>query len=389
MANTVTSQATAKTSRLFFVDHLRVALAILVVLHHVAMVYGAIIPFYYMEPPLTDPLAYVTLLLFALLNQSWFMGAFFLLAGYFCPGSVDRKGPGSFVGSKLVRLGLPLILYYFVFNPIAEIGWWLMPSSLTGITTPLTWQAYPRMLGLGPLWFVVMLLVFSLGYAVWRMLTRKRTSTATSESSAPSYLGVGIFVLALAVASYLLRMIIPMGKSVSEFPTLAYLPQYLSFFVVGIVAYRRDWFRTLPGSMGIVGLVAALVALVVLFPLAVSGQLFSLDISAFVNANGNGHWQSAVYALFDSTFAVGLCLGLITVFRRFFNKESRFGKFLSQHSYAVYILHIPVIVFLGYALRGIALPNLPKFFVASLIIVPACFVVAFLVRKIPGVSKFL
>ena len=44
--------ATGRTSRLFFIDNLRTGLAILVVLHHVAIVYGAILPlFYYMEPP--------------------------------------------------------------------------------------------------------------------------------------------------------------------------------------------------------------------------------------------------------------------------------------------------------------------------------------------------
>ena len=142
--------STGNRSRLFFIDHMRVLLAVLVVLHHVAMVYGASIPFYYMEPPFTDPLAFLVFLIFALLNQSWFMGAFFLLAGYFAPGSYDRKGPGSFLTGKLVRLGIPLVLYYFVLNPIAEVGFWLMPSSLTGITNPLTWKVYPHMLGLGP-----------------------------------------------------------------------------------------------------------------------------------------------------------------------------------------------------------------------------------------------
>ncbi|MHC4121554.1 MAG: acyltransferase family protein, partial [Planctomycetota bacterium] len=62
---------------------------------------------------------------------------------------------------------------------------------------------------------------------------------------------------------------------------------------------------------------------------------------------------------------------------------------LAQHSYAVYILHIPVVVFLAWALAGLALPALLKFLVASAVIVPACFAVAYLVRKIPGVSKIL
>ena len=394
--------ATGKTSRLFFIDNLRAALAILVVLHHVALVYGAsLLTFYYVEPPFNlagviDALAYLALLVFVLFNQGWFMGAFFLLAGYFAPGSFDRKGAGSFLKARLLRLGIPIILFTFIVSPIASIGYFLMPASMTGITTPLTWQAYPRLIGLGPLWFVAMLLIFSFGYAAWRMLTGNRTSSSMSKSSPPSYLGVGIFMLALALVSYLVRIIVPLGEGVSlfvdflHFPTIAYLPQYLSFFVVGIVAYRQNWFRTLPRSMGVVGFVAAMVAGVFLFPLALSGHLFSLELSpALTNAFGNGHWQSAIYALWDSIFAVGMCLGLITLFRRFFNGQRRFGKFLSQHSYAVYVIHIPIVVFLAYALRGIKLAPLLKFGMAAVIIVPACFSVAYIVRKIPGVSRIL
>ena len=386
--------ATGRTSRLFFIDHLRVALAILVVLHHVAVVYGAILPlFYYMEPPFNsagviDPLAALASLVFALFNQAWFMGAFFLLAGYFAPGSFDRKGPGSFLKGKLLRLGIPLVIFYFVLNPISWLGLWLMPASLTGITTPPTWQAYPRFIGLGPLWFVAMLLIFGFGYAAWRMLTRNRTSSSMSKSL-PSYLGIGIFVLALAGVSYLVRMIIPLGKSVFDFPTLAYLPQYLSFFVIGTVASRRNWFRTLPRSMGIVGIVTAVVAGILLFPLAVSGHLFSLELTALGNAMGNGHWQSAVYVLWDTIFAVGMCLGLVTLFRRFFNGQGRFGRFLSQHGYAVYVIHIPIVVVVAFALRGIELAPLLKFGMAAVIAVPTCFAAAFIIRKIPFASRVL
>jgi hypothetical protein len=384
-----------KASRLFFIDHLRTALIILVVLHHVAMVYGASLQgYYYVEPPFTNPLAFRILLVFALVNQSWFMGAFFLLAGYFTPGSFDRKGAGSFLKDRLLRLGIPIVIFYFVLSPISFIGYFLMPAELTGITTPLTWGrfwgAYPDFLSIGPLWFVAMLLIFSFGYAAWRMLMRNRTSSSMHASSVPSYLGIGIFILALALTSYLTRMIIPLGKSVLQFPTLAYLPQYLSFFMIGTVASRKDWFRTMHGSMGLIGFIAAAVAGVILFPLAFSGQLFTLELSpALDNAMGNGHWQSAAYALWDSTFAVGLCMGLITLFRRFINGKGKFGRYLSQHNYTVYIIHIPIIVFLAYALRGIALESLPKFGLASLIIVPACFIAAYIIRKIPFASKVL
>jgi peptidoglycan/LPS O-acetylase OafA/YrhL len=388
--------ARGRASRLFFVDHLRVVLAVLVVLHHVAIVYGAALPmFYYLEPPFSspgviDPVAYLALLVFSLFNQAWFMGAFFLLAGYFAPGSFDRKGPKAFLLGKLVRLGIPLVAFFFVLNPLSWFGLWLMPASLTGITTPPTWAAYVHFMGLGPLWFVAMLLIFSLGYAAWRMLTGNRTPSSPGESSPPTYLGIGLFVLALAATSYLVRMVVPIGQEVLDFPTLAYLPQYLSLYVVGAVASRRNWLRTVPRSMGVVGFVAAAVASVLLFPLAFSGQWLSLELTpGLSNAMGGGHWQSAVYALWDAIMAVGMCLGTIVLFRRLFNGQGGFGRFLSRQSYAVYVIHIPLIVVVAYLLRGIAIAPLAKFGLASAVIVPTCFAVAYLIRKVPFVSKVL
>ena len=142
--------------------------------------------------------------------------------------------------------------------------------------------------------------------------------------------------------------------------------------------------------MGLIGFLIAALAAVLLFPLAFSGQMFNVEVTdALDNAMGNGHWQSAVYALWDSTFAVGLFLGLLTLFRSFINGQGWFGRFLAQHSYAVYIIHIPIVVFLAYALRGIVLGSMQKFGMAALIIIPVCFMAAFLLRKMPMASKII
>ena len=131
-----------------------------------------------------------------------------------------------------------------------------------------------------------MLLIFSFGYAAWRMVAGKRP-LSSSESSPPGYVSIGTFMLVLALASYLMRFIVPLGESVFDFPTLAYLPQYLSFYILGTIAYRRDWFRNLPGSIGVTGFVIAVVAAIFLFPLAFSGQWFSLELTpALDNAMG-------------------------------------------------------------------------------------------------------
>jgi hypothetical protein len=279
-----------------------------------------------------------------------------------------------------------------VLGPISFIGLYLDPAPR--ITDPLTWdsfwQLYPEFISMGPLWFVALLLIFSFGYAAWRALTRNRKPSPVIEYSPPSYLGIGVFILGLALVSYLVRILIPIGREVLGFPTLAYLPQYLSLFIVGAVAYRRNWFRTIPGSMGVVGFVTALVATVTLFTFVFLGFLKAIDTGAQqIPQFGYGTWRSAVYALWDSIFAVGMCLAAITFFGRFFDKKSRLGSFLAQQSYAVFIIHIPIVVTITYAMRGIELGGLLKFGLASLIIVPICFIVAYLIRKIPGVARVL
>ncbi len=366
-------------ARLFFVDHLRAALVILVVLHHLAVIYAANTAFYYLEPT-NDVPALVVLVLFQLANQAYFMGFFFLLSGYFVPGSFDRKGPALYLKDRLLRLGIPLLVFTFILGPISAIGIYQMPAALTKITMPLTWQQYPTLIGIGPLWFAVMLLIFDLGYVAWRMATRNRALRPATSPAPPSYPAIGGFILGLALASYLLRIVMPLGMYFLSFPTLAYLPQYLSFFILGIVAFRRDWLRTIPNSMGKMGLVMALVTTLTLLPLALSGK------GAFL---GKGYWQSGIYALWDSTFSVGMCLGLITLFRRFFNHTGNLGRFLSRHAFTVYIIHIPIIVLLALALRGIHPEQLLKFGLAAIIGVPLCFGVAFLVRKIPLASRVL
>lgn len=378
------SQATSRV-RLFFLDHLRTALTILVVLHHLAVIYGATTVFYYVEPSgAGNALARVVFAAFVLINQAYFMGLFFLISGYFTPGSFDRKGPGTFFKDRLLRLGIPLVVYVLVLSPIASISPYLSPTpaDVFHVTPPFTWQKFPLALGVGPLWFAEMLLFFGLGYVIWRRARRARRKHAGRAFSSPSYLAVGLFILVLAASSFLMRTMVPIGMSIPilGFPTLAYLPQYLSFFILGIIAFRRNWFQTISSSMGMVGFVVAFAATIILAPLALSAG------GAFV---GHGTVQSAAYALWDSTFSVGICLALLTFFRRFFNSQSRFGRSLSQQAFTVYIIHIPVIILLALALRGVHLEALLKFALAALIGVPLSFALAFLVRKIPFVSKHL
>jgi hypothetical protein len=54
----------APAARLVFADHLKAALVILVVLHHIAVIYAGNTPFYYVEPAVRQPLALLVLVFF-------------------------------------------------------------------------------------------------------------------------------------------------------------------------------------------------------------------------------------------------------------------------------------------------------------------------------------
>ncbi|MEZ4621520.1 MAG: acyltransferase family protein [Caldilineaceae bacterium] len=282
------------------------------------------------------------------------------------------------------------MLWIFVLGPLTSMGFYLEPNPR--IAGPLSWQsfwqAYPYLLGLGPLWFVALLLIFSVGYVAWRLVTGNRISPAPNQPAKPTMRAIGLFALSLALVSYLFRTIVPLGQSVHlfvdflDFPTFAYLPQYLSFFIVGVVAARYDWFQTLPRSLGVAGFVSAIVAFIVLFPVAFFGGLQGEFL-------GNREWQSAIYALWDSIFAVGMSLAVIPFFRRFFNGQGHFGSFLARHSYAVYILHSPIIVLVAWTVHGIELEPLAKFGLVSAIGVSLSFLVAYGVRKVPLASRIL
>lgn len=372
--------------RVYFLDNLRIGLIVLVVLHHVAMAYGAAgLGFYYVE---LHPDGFSRgLLIFVLGNQAWFMGAFFLIAGYFTPGSFDRKGAARFLSGRLVRLGIPLALYAALLNPLSTLGWFYVPEYLG----PLDWDTFEYLdsVRMGPMWFVAMLLIFSIGYATWRIAALRLIAAVKPKT--PGYPAIGGLVLALAATSVAIRLWIPVGKEWFGFPSLGYLPQYLCFFVLGVVANRRSWFQSLSIVTGLAGLTMAIAATVLLFPYAFSGKMLSIELTESLgNAFGDSwHWQGAAYALWDSALAVGLSLFLIVVGRDLFNRQGRFGRFLAQQSYAVYIAHIPIVVFLAVALREVEMEHLLKVGVAAAIAVPLCFVVAAALRKIPGASRVL
>src|SRR5579862_7999336 len=93
----------------FYIDRLRSAMTMLVIFHHTAITYGAMGGWFYHERKTSGAPSSLLLTLFCATNQAYFMGFFFLLAGFFTPGSLERKGYRRFIIDRFLRLGLPLL----------------------------------------------------------------------------------------------------------------------------------------------------------------------------------------------------------------------------------------------------------------------------------------
>jgi glucans biosynthesis protein C len=380
-------------TRIYFVDYLRGALVSLVILHHTAISYGGSGSFYYTEPAI-DPVAALLLSLFTNFNQAWFLGAFFLVSGYFSPGSFDRKGTGQFIKDRLIRLFIPLIVFFFVLNPLTiYIAFYHMtPAELIqqGITPPmgLNLTFISQSVGTGPLWFVELLLIFEFGYVIWRVTAARFRKRNEDGSPFPSYRKVGAFILVLALSAYLWRIAVPVNAQVLGFPSLFDLPQYLGLFIVGLAAARSDWLMKMPDAMAKRFFRIALIASATLLPLSLIGTVVtSLGWGSLV---GSGSLSSAIYALWDSTFAVGMTMFAISFFRKRFNSPGRLWGFAAKNFYAAYFMQAIVIVTItALALYPVHVESLLKFGMAAVIIVPLTWSLAYLVRKIPYVDRVL
>ena len=77
-----------------------------VILHHTAITYGAPGGWFYNELKPSGTVSSLLLTLFVATNQAYFMGFFFLLAGYFTPPSLERKGLCTISGRQVPAAGL-------------------------------------------------------------------------------------------------------------------------------------------------------------------------------------------------------------------------------------------------------------------------------------------
>jgi glucan biosynthesis protein C len=239
-------------ARLFYLDNLRIYLTILVILHHATLAYGGSGSWKVRDPGVDD-ISPILLTYFTAVNQTYFMSAFFLLAGYFTPGALRRKGAGEFLRNRLIRLGIPILVYSTLVINLNQVLWgvWMRGR-------PFRWifEYAP-----GHLWFLQALLLFAVVYVLYRMVMNRVPAKQRPPWYAdrfPPDRALALTIALLAVLTFVVRIGYPVGRWVYGFQ-LGHFIHYVFSFFAGILAYRGDWLsrigRHQAARWGLVGLV--------------------------------------------------------------------------------------------------------------------------------------
>jgi len=296
--------------REFYVDCLRSVMIALVVLLHTAITYGASGGWFYHELLPSATPSSVILTLFCATNQAYFMGILFLLAGYFTPGSLERKGYARFLSDRFLRLGLPLLAFGLILGPLTVAM--VTAAEGNGFWSTFVWRWDP-----GPLWFVQALLMFSLAYCAWRAwFGAPLTTTQRAPRPVPNYGWWLLSAVGVGTAALAIRQVVPTGVNVIGLQ-LGYFASYIFLFSLGIAAWRHDWLRQLEWKHArdwIVALVVAWLSFPVVCELAISVK--GSGEPNFSNVLGGLSWAAIAYAIWEPFIAWGMIAAWLLVFRR-------------------------------------------------------------------------
>lgn len=350
-------------ARTYALDNLRTYLTVLVIFHHAALAYGGTGSFGYRSPyhPLGSS---IPLTAFNICNQTFFMGLFFLLSGYFSSIAARKRTRFAFLKEKLKRLGVPTLIYSLFGAGIirATMAWRTKGTNFNAVVGDF-WQGVKNTRGPGgPTWYTALLLTFDAMYTVCRPahfdapLWGHASEVRQPNRSAPTprrHISTAHALSALALASitsFLIRTQLPFGYIFVPLNlNLGYAPQYVLCFCTGIFLQRRSiplHSPCRPCALVLAGAIVASMNILGFFRVREVLDSGGTLEDVFKLAGGGFNILVLLYSLLNEF--VGFMLGslLLKIFHSpiLSKRWHGFGIDLASGSYAAFLVHIPLLV---------------------------------------------
>ena len=284
------------------------------------------------------------------------MGLFFLISGLFTPGSMERKGVGRFVRDRLLRLGLPFAAFTLL----------LWPLTMYALREPFLhegsyWYWFMHadpFLDNGPMWFIGVLLLYSIGYAAWRAV-RPAPDPGESPLDGRTLVAIGA---AIALTGFVVRLEFPANSGQVLNLHLWEWSQCLGMFLFGIACARRAWLMPVPDRLrrgcGIVALIAA----VSIATMILTAESLGLDEHDYFGGFG---WPSLATSISEGALVIAACVWILGFAQRRLDHQKRLGRALARSAYAAFLLQGPVLIGLALAMRTFDVPGEVKALVVA------------------------
>jgi len=366
----------AAATRLHFLDHLRAVIILLVILLHASMTYMAYPPewWYVIEP--RNSLALTGLVLLLDVPN---MQILFFIAGFFAYESLEKYGPARFLRQKALRLGLPWLVGVVFLAPLVT---YLIPYS-RGIAPPYLqfwtvdfWVTYYQQ---SVYWFLGMLLLL---FAVLAAFYHGEPSLQAIPRRAqmPDGKFLAKFWAFMTLWYVVAGAVVPPDTWLNALRVIVYQPArlglYVGYFILGLIADRRGWFRA-------------------------GGYQPDLEFwgpAAFMSAAGyvglrlsgieGGVALLAVEAMLFNALCLSALMAGVALFQTRVNRPTRVWASLDRNAYAIYYLHPLVLYPATYLALSVGAPILVEVVVLTAFTALASWALgALFLTRLPGLRR--
>lgn len=273
--------------------------------------------------------------------HSFRMPVFFVMAGFFAALLVERRGRKVFTRDRAIRIGVPLVLGYLTLLPLTEWGFFYANQRAAGVSDP--WRHFQGAHGVlgradtGHLWFLYYLWFFyALSLMALRVVPESFAARCHELFARCITSRYGVLPFAAVVGG--LCAFMPSGvleTSTSLLPGPLPLLAYCVFY--GFGWFLWGWRENLGQLQG--ALVSKALSAVLLFALHAFCALQHIEsgvvgITAISVAAGI---SGALTAWVSILFWVGL-------FLRVAHQPNRVLRYLTDASYWIYLVHLPVVI---------------------------------------------
>jgi fucose 4-O-acetylase-like acetyltransferase len=375
-------------ARVAYLDNLKLLMVAVIIAAHGALAYSTLEsawPYQDIQEVQLRAVSDTLVLMLVIPGALFAMGLFFLISGLVTPGSLARKGPKDFARDRLVRLGVPLALWTLIAWPGAIWFSVRLAGDDRSFWDQLLVESDP-FLDPGPMWFVGVLLIYSLAYAAWR--ARRQDRRRAASPTAP-LTGRKLVLLAVAIslATMLVRPVFPITSAQIGQLKLFQWPQFAAMFALGIVAARNGWLAPVPARIRRGCRVAALGGALAFF--ALFGLAAAAGDDEVVYQSGV-HWTALLLAAVEGPLAVGASVWLLAVAQRHLDRQpGPFGRAMSRSAYAAFLVQGVVLIALMVALRPLNLPAEVKALMVAGLGVAGSFALAWLLVSRKQLGKVL